>query len=117
MQLVLGRRISVTDPVLTLVEKCVIDFGRIIGRLNLADIVIDLYDAALRESSRNQYRTGQRAYLRFVSGLRSNGYLLPFSRTRLTKTELTLAFFIASLVLRPSITKAATILNYETHVK
>ena len=117
MHLVLGRRFSVTVPALTLVEKCVIDFGRIIGKLNLADIVIDLYDAALQESSHNQYRTGQRAYLRFVSGLLSSGYLLPFARTRLTKTELTLAFFIASLVIRPSITKAATILSYETHVK
>ena len=98
-------------------EKCVIDFGRRVGKLNLADIVVDLYDAALQESSHKQYGTGQRAYLRFVNGLPTNGYLLPFPRTRLHKTELTLAFFMASLVVRPSITKAATILSYETHVK
>ena len=112
IHLVLAHRISVTDRALTLVEKCVIDFGRSIGKLNLADIVIDLYDAALQESSHKQYGTGQRAYLRFVTGVHTSGYLLPFPRTRLHKTELTLAFFIASLVVRPSITKAATILGH-----
>ena len=98
-------------------ERCVIDFGKQIKELYLADLVMDIYDAALQESSRAQYRTGQRAYLRFINQIPTNGYLLPFSKSRLQKTELVLAFFMASLVMRPSIKKASTILNYETHVK
>ena len=98
-------------------ERCVIEFGKQIKKLHLADIVIDIYDAALQETSRVQYRTGQRAYLRFINQIETNGFLLPFPRARLQKTELVLSFFMASLVTRPSIKKAATILNYETHVK
>ena len=64
------------------------------------------------------HSTGQeRAYLRFINEIPRRGCLLPFSRVRLRKTDLLLAFFMASLVLRPLIKKAATILNYETHVK
>ena len=113
----LGQRFPESLPGLTFVEQCVIEFGKLIGKLYLADIVIDLYEAALQESSRYKYKTDQRAYFDFLSGLPRSGYLLPFPRTRLQKTELTLAFFIASLVTRPTITKATTILNYETHVK
>ena len=102
---------------LSLVERCIIEFGKQIRQLHLADIVIDIYDAALQETSRAQYKTGQRAYMRFINQIEPKGYLLPFPRTRLQKTELVLAFFMASLVTKPSITKAATILNYETHVK
>ena len=79
--------------------------------------MIDLYDAALQESSRKQYGTGQRAYLRFSSGIPTSGFLLPFPRRQLKRTELMLAFFMASLLLRPTIKRASTILCYETHVK
>ena len=102
---------------LTLVERCVVDFGKLINKAYLADVVVDLYDAAIQETSRAQYRTGQRAYLRFINKIPNHGCLLPFPRTRLQKTELVLAFFMASLVLKPSIKKATTILSYETHVK
>ena len=57
----------VEAPGLTLVERCVIDFGKQFKKLYLTDIVIDLYDAALQETSRAQYRTGQRAYWRFIN--------------------------------------------------
>ena len=99
------------------IERDIIAFGRKVKRLDLATVVIDLYDGALQESSRMQYRTGQRAYMRFVNGIDLPGYLLPFQRTKLTKMELTLAFFMASLLLKSSIKRAATILSYETHVK
>ena len=102
---------------LTLVERCVIDYAKKIGRLSLADVVIDVYDSSLEESSRSQYATGQRAYIRFVNSLHSAQYLLPFPKTPLRNTELSLAFFMASLLLKPSIKVAATILSYETHVK
>ena len=46
---------------LTSIERCVINFGKEINDLNLTDIVIDMYDSALQESSRIRYRTGQRA--------------------------------------------------------
>ena len=46
-----------------------------------------------------------------------NGRYFPFHRRYLPETELNLAFFMAFLLLEPSITKATTILNYETHVK
>ena len=98
-------------------DQEILNFGRDIGRVDLAGIVIDFYDSAIQPASRNQYNTGQRAYLRFVNNIKRSGYLLPFPRTRLSKTELMLAFFMASLFLKPSISRAATILNYETHVK
>ena len=41
----------------------------------------------------------------------------PFQRQCLRKTELTIAFFMAHLLLRPTIKKASTILCYESHVK
>ena len=107
-----------SDPLLlSYVERDIIAFGKSVKRLDLATVVIDLYDSALQESSRIQYRTGQRAYMRFVNEISSPGYFLPFPRTKLRKTELTLAFFMAFLLLKPSIKRAATILSYETHVK
>ena len=42
---------------------------------------------------------------------------LPFRSRCLNRTELTLAFFMAHLILKPSIKVGTTILNYETHVK
>ena len=77
---------------------------------------MDLYESAIQESSRKQYGSGQQAYLRFTSGIPAPGYLLPFPPKQLQRTELMLAFFIASLFLKPSITRATTILAYETHV-
>ena len=77
---------------------------------------MDLYDAALQPSSRKAYRTGQRAYDRFVQSMRGGVYF-PFQRRILGETELNLAFFIAFLVLEPRITKATTILGYTSHVK
>ena len=77
---------------------------------------MDLYDAALRASSRNTYRTGQRAYDRFMIRL-SSGRYFPFEPQLLTETELNLAFFMAFLLLEPRIRAAGTILGYETHVK
>ena len=78
---------------------------------------MDLYDSAIQDSTRNQYKTGQRAYIRFATGIDMKGALFPFPRKNLRHTELTLAFFMAYLVLKPTIKKASTILNYETHVK
>ena len=113
-----SQNLLISDPMfLSHIERDIIAFGRTVKRLDLATVVIDLYDSALQESSRMQYRTGQRAYMRFVNGIDLPGYLLPFPRTKLKKTELTLAFFMASLLLKPSIKRAATILGYETHVK
>ena len=79
-------------------------------------MVLDLYDAALRVSSRNTYRTGQRAYDRFMARLAAGRYF-PFEPQALSETELNLAFFMAFLLLEPRIRAARTILNYESHVK
>ena len=81
-----------------------------------------LYDAALQKSSQRTYQTGQRAYLRFAAEIVGDRplklhYLQPFTQRPLSKTELSLAFFIAYLVLHPTITSPATILGYTTHVK
>ena len=45
------------------------------------------------------------------------GMRWPFRVSRLSATKLTLTFFMASLFMRPTITRASTILSYETHVK
>ena len=45
------------------------------------------------------------------------GVAFPFHRRVLGQTELNLAFFIAFLLLEPTVRQASTILNYETHVK
>ena len=42
---------------------------------------------------------------------------LPFRSRSLNRTELTLAFFMAHLILKPSIKVGTTILDYETHAK
>ena len=70
----------------------------------LADVVTDLFYAALRPSSQQTYRTGQRAYTRFLSSIRG-GVRFPFKQRTLSETELNLAFFMAFLVLGPSIKK------------
>ena len=102
---------------LSRVERDVIAFGRKIRRLDLADLVIDLYDSALQESSHKTYGTGQRAYVKFMNEINLPGMMWPFSQSTLRATELTLAFFMAFLMMRPTITKASTILSYETHLK
>ena len=91
-------------------------YGRTHGVPELAVTVSDLYDAALSPSSRVTYRTGQRAYGRFMNTLKG-GNAYPFQKRKFNNTELNLAFYIAFLLLEPKITKASTILNYETHVK
>ena len=86
------------------------------GVLELAHTVMDLFDAALKPSSRRTYKTGQRAYTRFLETLQ-DGIRFPFRPLALRHTELNLAFYIAFLLLEPTVRKATTILNYETHVK
>ena len=98
-------------------RQAIWEFGKKTGRTDLAEIVQDLYDAALKQSSRQTYGTGQRAYLRFASELNFPNALVPFHPDKLTNTELCLSFYIAYLMLKSTITKASTILNYETHVK
>ena len=80
-------------------------------------MVIDLYGAVLKESSKRTYKTGQRAYVRFTNMMNMAVETFPFQRRCLRKTELTIAFFMAHLLLKPTIKKASTILSYETHVK
>ena len=93
------------------------NFGNEIGRLDLAEIVEHLSDAALKDSSKKTYKTGQRAYFRFAKEVNKNEAQEPFLPESLSRTELYLAFYIAYLVLRPTITKGSTILAYEGHVK
>ena len=102
------------------VKRCIYQFGRTIGRPDLAEIVADLWDAALEESSHRTYRTGQRAYLKYIKTLTATAArnaMSPFQRTYLNFTELHLAFFIAHLVLQPSIKAGSTIAGYVVHVK
>ena len=91
-------------------------FGNCHAAPELAEVVMSLFRAALQPSSQRTYRTGQRAYNRFLNTIRG-GRQFPFNRRTLSMTELNLAFFMAFLILEPSITKASTILGYETHVK
>ena len=77
---------------------------------------MDIYEAAIMESSRKTYGTGQRAYCRFLTILDA-GISFPFLKRDLGKTELNLAFYMAFLLLEPTIKQASTILNYENHVK
>ena len=93
------------------------DFGSAIQRPDLAEIVEHLYDAALQDSSKKTYKTGQRAYFRFATEIDKNNAYRPFLPRDLSRTELYLAFYIAYLVLKPSIKKGSTILAYEGHVK
>ena len=86
------------------------------GVPELAEVVMSLFHASLQPSSQRTYRTGQRAYSRFLNTIRG-GDRFPFNHRTLSTTELNLAFFMAFLILEPSITKASTILGYETHVK
>ena len=93
-------------------------FGVTLRRLDLAEIVENLYDAALRSSSRQTYKTGLRAYLRFMKDVNGGSALLyPFRRTSLSRTELALAFYMEYLILQPTIRASSTILGYEVHVK
>ena len=78
----------------------------------LAETGSDLYDAALAPSSEKTYKTGQRAYFRFVQELERYDASFPFKKRCLSETELQLAFFMASLLLKGSITSTNTILSY-----
>ena len=100
----------------TWIAEAIANFGRSRGVPHLAEVVIDLYDASLKTSSKNTYKTGQSAYFRFVQEL-NGGILFPFEALTLSETELNLAFFMANLILRPTITVGATIASYVTHVK
>ena len=98
------------------VEKCVHRFGAEHRAPHIAKVVLDFYEAALKASSQRTYRTGQRAYHRFVESLYDPSEL-PFVGQQLNETELTLAFFMAHLLLKPTMSVGTTILNYESHVK
>ena len=76
-----------------------------------------MYDAALQDSSKQTYKTGQRAYSRFAEEIKKDEAHLPFLPKQLNRTELYLAFFIAYLILKPTITKGTRIRAYEGHVK
>ena len=93
------------------------NFGQDIGRPDLAEIVEHLYDAALQTSSKKTYGTGQRAYFRFAQEIGREEAYAPFAPSHLNNTELYISFFLAYLVLKPSVTKATTILGYEGHIK
>ena len=98
------------------ISRVVMEFGKVHVVPELAEVVMELFQAALQSSSHRTYRTGQRAYSRFISSM-TGGVHFPFRHRTLPETELNLAFFMAFLLLEPTITKASTILNYETHVK
>ena len=93
------------------IDEVVTNFGNAHAVPHLAEVVMELFRAALRPSSERTYRTGQRAYSRFINSMRSGKYF-PFHGRYLPKTELNLAFFMAFLLLEPTITKATTILSY-----
>ena len=91
-------------------------YGREHAVPELAEVVWELFEAALSPSSHRTYKTGQRAYFKFLGSI-NGGLRFPFQRRYLPETELNLAFFMAFLLLEPTITKASTIFSYETHVK
>ena len=99
------------------VKRAIWLFGQHIKRPDLAEVVDNLYDAALKTSSKKTYNTGHRAYQRFASEINMRDAFQPFQQRLLGKTEFYLAFYVAWLVLKPSISAASTILSYETHVK
>ena len=101
---------------LTFITKAVLEFGKRQAAEDLAEVVLDLFDASLRASTKRTYKTGQRAYDHFVRTL-SQGVRFPFQNVPLSETELNLAFYMAHLLLRPTIKSAKTILGYETNVK
>ena len=98
-------------------ERSVLEFGELHQVPGLAETVLDLYSAALRESSQKTYKTGQRAYFRFCSMLKQQQSPFPFEQQELSPTELTLAFYMASLLLEPTIKSGSTVIGYENHVK
>ena len=94
------------------------EFGTFHNLPGLSETVSDLYDAALKDSSRRTYKTGQKAYVEFVTtNLRKTAPLFPFRPSKLNSTELYLAFFMASLVMKPTISSASTIFGYACHCK
>ena len=85
---------SLTTGAESYISSCVRRFGRWQGAQHLSEVVLDLYDASLRESTRKTYKTGQRAYDRFLATL-NHGVRFPFLQTVITETELDLAFYLA----------------------
>ena len=69
-------------------DREILTYGKRINKIWLAGVVMDLYDAAIQDSTRNQYKTGQRDYVRFATFVNVHG-LFPFPRRSLNKTELT----------------------------
>ena len=88
-------------------------FGKAYGVPELAEVVMEFFQAALHLSSQKTYMTVLRAYTRFMNSLRGGVYL-PFKRRILPETELQRVFFMALLLLKPTIMKASTILNHKT---
>ena len=99
------------------VKQRVWEFGNIIKKPFIAEVVCSLYDAALQETSQKTYKTGQRAYMRFAKEVWGSDPPTPFRSRCLSPTELHLAFFMAWLLLQPTISSASTILGYEVHAK
>ena len=48
------------------ISRVVMEFGKVHAVPELAEVVMELFQAALRPSSHRTYRTGQRAYSRFI---------------------------------------------------
>ena len=82
-----------------------------------AEVVMDLYESALAPSSRRTYRSGKRAYDRFIMKLPANIRRLPFIPRQLSELELSLAFFVADMVLDVPPKAASTMRGYLAHVK
>ena len=73
------------------IAEALTNFGREKDVPHLAKVVIELYDASLKTSSKSTYKTGQRAYFRFIQEL-NNGIMFSFESRTLSETELNLAF-------------------------
>ena len=71
--------------------NAVAPYGRTHAVLEQAEVVMELFHAALRPSSRRTYCISQRAYAKFLSSLHGRTFF-PFQRRTLSKTELNLAF-------------------------
>ena len=83
---------------LTFVTEAVLKFGKRQAAENLAEVVLDLFDASLRASTKRTYKTGQRAYDHFVRTL-AQGVRLPFQNVPLSETELKSGILHGALVI------------------
>ena len=77
------------------IKRSIWSFGQYLGKPDLAEVVENLYDAALKNTSKNTYNTGRRAYQRFAADINKKEALQPFQQRSLGKTELYLSFYIA----------------------